>query len=82
MKEGFQLFWHGVMTWVLFFILKKKKKAIELFGLWFSFVCKVLLHLIVFVEFIISSMSSMWSLIVHPVALLLFRCTTEEEVRW
>jgi len=70
------------MTWVLFFILQKKKTVIELFGLWFSFVCKVLRHLIAFVEFIISSMSSMWSLIVHPVALLLFRCTTEEEVRW
>ena len=25
-KEGFQLLWHGVMTWVLFFMLKKKKK--------------------------------------------------------
>ena len=82
-KEGFQLLWHGVMTWVLFFILQKKKKTvIELFGLWFSFMCKVLRHLIAFVEFIISSMSSMWSLIVHPVALLLFHCTTEEEVRW
>ena len=78
-KEGFQLLWHGVMTWVLFFILQT---VIELFGLWFSFMCKVLRHLIVFVEFIISSMSSMWSFIVHPVALLLFHCTTEEEVRW
>jgi len=60
----------------------EEKTVIELFGLWFSFMCKVLRHLIAFVEFIISSMSSMWSFIVHPVALLLFHCTTEEEVRW
>ena len=64
-KEGFQLFWHGVMTWVLFFILQKKKNSNWTLRTLVSFVCKVLCHLIAFVEFIIPSMSSMSSLIDH-----------------